>query len=548
MSIYDKKFIDKLDTMPFNIKTQVTNALKYAVPPPMKFFSNGLYKTALVYKPPKKEKFNELEEITTNNLVDKVRHFNTQYHENMEEYKELKEENEFFSKSYQITKKQFEESQRNRKGLMGANLTFSDLITKYKNMNYKIPDLTVKRNLFEPSPLLMEDNKILNYYKGKIGIKKEMQDKDSFFLENLNYIFVEKLADSEEGLRLAKEQKKLMKKKAQKQKSKKRVVDDVFTEKEKLEQDISDLRKYIIKKEEKAKEYKPPKTVNTNGLITERMDKASPRVTLMYSDRKAITRNNIKKFSLIANYTNNSLENKRTVDTIPYIDTTATINYYTIDSIQEIERSESIKDLNKKNRSYDVESNEAEKDEENDDYSNDNDANTPKITRKSLFIRKPKKTVFSTVAFNNNGFSRYPSIIDTATKSTANSRKPTTNIHIQGDLAIQDKDSDTSIINTDRSVLNSIALVNLNTNSKSKTRGTKTNFTVLSKAPILKVIRETKEMTEVKRQKQLETLYEKASSKVLASNMKDDIVNYFVNNKKKDKKQLEETKYNTKYN
>jgi len=71
-----------------------------------------------------------------------------------------------------------------------------DLITKYKQKNYKVRDLSLKNNLFEPSPLLMENNKIVDEYRFGDNAKIYMKDL-KFVMKTTNQLYDNK-SDLEE--------------------------------------------------------------------------------------------------------------------------------------------------------------------------------------------------------------------------------------------------------------------------------------------------------------------------------------------------------------
>lgn len=112
-----------------------------------------------------------------------------------EEYKLIHEENKEFSESYkffeQLTKKQFY-----------IEDTFKDLIVEYKHRNYKIPDFSTRHNLFTPSPLLLHNRKINDFYKDNPvrsninyhdpKIKLTSSEKSKKYLEKLEKILSDK--------------------------------------------------------------------------------------------------------------------------------------------------------------------------------------------------------------------------------------------------------------------------------------------------------------------------------------------------------------------
>jgi hypothetical protein len=62
--------------------------------------------------------------------------------------------------------------------------TFVDLISNYKKKGYKVKDLSLKNNLFEPSPLLLENDKIVRYFP--LGDNTKCYNKDLKFVNILN--------------------------------------------------------------------------------------------------------------------------------------------------------------------------------------------------------------------------------------------------------------------------------------------------------------------------------------------------------------------------
>ena len=101
----------------------------------------------------------------------------------------LANENKLFFDLYTKTKKLYPTK---------IDETFKDLISQYNNNNYKIPDLSDKKNLFNQNPLLLEGSDLQRYYKGmnilnktnnEIRRKKHINfiKKEMFMLENIAY-------------------------------------------------------------------------------------------------------------------------------------------------------------------------------------------------------------------------------------------------------------------------------------------------------------------------------------------------------------------------
>ena len=112
-------------------------------------------------------------------------------------YNELREENDNFSKSYNLAKT-FKFKTKTDKIVTASSfqMTFVDLINKYEEKQYKVTDLSLKNNLFEPSPLLLENNKIVDYYR--FGDNTKIYEKDLKFLVKTNAQINDKAIDNEE--------------------------------------------------------------------------------------------------------------------------------------------------------------------------------------------------------------------------------------------------------------------------------------------------------------------------------------------------------------
>jgi hypothetical protein len=80
--------------------------------------------------------------------------------------------------------------------MKGPEKVFADLICKYKDKGYQIPDLSTEKNLFKASPLLMEDHKLVNHYK--TFTKMISEDKNLDFLQHLSQQVMDKVASEHE--------------------------------------------------------------------------------------------------------------------------------------------------------------------------------------------------------------------------------------------------------------------------------------------------------------------------------------------------------------
>ncbi len=107
--------------------------------------------------------------------------FNKKNKELKKSQKEFYVENENFIQAYSSLQKLFPRK---------IEENFVDLISEYKQRGYKIPDLSIKRNLFTPNPLLLDNNRVIDYYsyykkKKKIPlIFAGQKDKHLVFLKN----------------------------------------------------------------------------------------------------------------------------------------------------------------------------------------------------------------------------------------------------------------------------------------------------------------------------------------------------------------------------
>ena len=103
----------------------------------------------------------------------------------------LKDENDFFIQMYSKTKKLYPTK---------VEETFKDLIVQYRNNDYKIPDLSDKKNLFNQNPLLLVGRDLDQFYmyndKNKspdINIKTKLSKKHVDFIKK-EMFFMEKMA------------------------------------------------------------------------------------------------------------------------------------------------------------------------------------------------------------------------------------------------------------------------------------------------------------------------------------------------------------------
>ena len=63
---------------------------------------------------------------------------------------------------------------------------FLDLINQYINRGYKIPDLSYKKNLFNPSLLLLDTSKVVKILEKKKEKSNISKNKDFFYLRKVD--------------------------------------------------------------------------------------------------------------------------------------------------------------------------------------------------------------------------------------------------------------------------------------------------------------------------------------------------------------------------
>ena len=102
---------------------------------------------------------------------------------------QIKEENKFFIQLYEKTKKLYPTK---------VEETFKDLIYQYRINDYKIPDLSDKKNLFNQNPLLLVGRDLDQYYMYCNKIKNNSNTKYKLNRKHINFIkkemtFMEKM-------------------------------------------------------------------------------------------------------------------------------------------------------------------------------------------------------------------------------------------------------------------------------------------------------------------------------------------------------------------
>ena len=101
---------------------------------------------------------------------------------------QIKDENKYFNQLYSTTKKLYPTK---------VEETFKDLINLYQNNDYKIPDLSEKKNLFNQNPLLLVGRELDHYYmyneKNKKHNKKQKLNRKHVNFIQKEMLFMEKM-------------------------------------------------------------------------------------------------------------------------------------------------------------------------------------------------------------------------------------------------------------------------------------------------------------------------------------------------------------------
>jgi hypothetical protein len=127
----------------------------------------------------KEGKYNE---VIPNEVRGDIKKFSETHNKVFQKFKEKKDENDKFSNKYKIFYLDPEKTKNNE--------IFYDLLSNYRERNYIIPDINI--NLFDPSPLLMDNNRIVDFAKVSNDIRS--YDKSLIYLEKLNQFTQERLA------------------------------------------------------------------------------------------------------------------------------------------------------------------------------------------------------------------------------------------------------------------------------------------------------------------------------------------------------------------
>ena len=159
------KIFDNIEKLSFKDRTQISCAIRSHSEQKLISIKQGKY-IKIIPKKVRKD----------------IKKFNQDHNKVFKHYKIIKTENDNFSTKY----KNFYTSKENK----DKNFLFNDLISKYHEKGYKAIDINIE--LFEPSALLLETNKIFDFSKLVDNLRS--YEKDQFYLEKLNKVVQDKLS------------------------------------------------------------------------------------------------------------------------------------------------------------------------------------------------------------------------------------------------------------------------------------------------------------------------------------------------------------------
>jgi len=126
-----------------------------------------------------------------NTIIQNLVEFDKVSRENFFLFGNLKYENKSFLTQFKKTQ------MLNPKGMLGnsqskIDSTFNELYRQYKSKGYEVPDLSVKNNIFEIDPLIIEEGRLSEFYNHQ---NREFLNTDTNlkFLENVSQDMVKRL-------------------------------------------------------------------------------------------------------------------------------------------------------------------------------------------------------------------------------------------------------------------------------------------------------------------------------------------------------------------
>ena len=127
--------------------------------------------------------------------------FEYKHQDNMQYYKDNKDINEEFQQQLNKTLKFDQYLAKKKNPYNGENArrdnAFRDIILEYKDKGYKIPDLSVRKNLFKTSALLIDNCNLKQYFNTRKDGENSntFEDKEIFFISKVNNLIYDRLKD-----------------------------------------------------------------------------------------------------------------------------------------------------------------------------------------------------------------------------------------------------------------------------------------------------------------------------------------------------------------
>jgi hypothetical protein len=208
------------------------------------------------------------------------------YKENMDLHQEIQNENNIFLDKYNKAKKKIAMKKDN-----AFENIFADLLMKYKDKGYhNASELKGKTNLFEVSPLLIENNNIISFFK--LGDNYKLYSKDFEYVKNLKGQINERIVNDSRSLSKMKSMKSIsMTPSLEVNESGKNSIEDQRSKKE-IFREIEKIRKEID---------------NTNNMIN------NGEANKIFSENNKIKKESNKE--LMNKTTNSKLQSKSLAST-----------------------------------------------------------------------------------------------------------------------------------------------------------------------------------------------------------------------------------------
>ena len=248
----------------------------------------------------------------------------------------LKDENDLFIELYSKTKQLYPTK---------VEETFKDLILQYKNNDYKIPDLSDKKNLFNQNPLLLVGRELEQFYMYNEKHKnKDTKNKERLNRKHVNFIkkemlFMEKVINKNNEINKKSEnnltnnddiEKNDDQINYRKEKVNYFLIDSVWDKinETKLKQKSLEQNK---KKNERLKKMNKSQKIIKNNKINQSLD----IVNIINNDNKK-EKINIHSYITLNKYTNSNNKNRKNNNNLKNINSKCTLNNKTTSNFKSI--------------------------------------------------------------------------------------------------------------------------------------------------------------------------------------------------------------------